>query len=48
MRDIDPDAIEAVAFAWLARQRLNLESVPVTTGPGATARILGAVYVPKK
>jgi len=42
---IDPDFLEATAFAWLARQRLlglpgNLPSVTGARGP----RVLGAVY----
>jgi anhydro-N-acetylmuramic acid kinase len=42
---IDPDWVEACAFAWLARQTLllrpgNLPSVTGATGP----RILGAIY----
>ena len=42
---IDPDFVEAVAFAWLARQRLlglpgNLPAVTGARGP----RVLGAVY----
>ena len=46
---IDPDAVEAVAFAWLARQRLlslpgNLRSV---TGATRDA-VLGGLYLPPK
>ena len=42
---VDPDYIEATAFAWLARQRLagqpgNLPSVTGARGP----RLLGGVY----
>jgi anhydro-N-acetylmuramic acid kinase len=42
---VDPDYLEAVAFAWLARQRLlglpgNLPAVTGARGP----RVLGAVY----
>jgi anhydro-N-acetylmuramic acid kinase len=42
---IDPDWVEALAFAWLARQTLhhepgNLPSVTGAQGP----RILGAIY----
>jgi anhydro-N-acetylmuramic acid kinase len=42
---IDPDWMEALAFAWLARQTIhrqpsNLPSVTGAQGP----RILGAVY----
>ena len=44
---MDPDYVEAAAFAWLARQRLageagNLPAVTGARGP----RILGAVYAP--
>ncbi|HJR10664.1 MAG TPA: anhydro-N-acetylmuramic acid kinase, partial [Rhodanobacteraceae bacterium] len=43
--DVDPDFVEAVGFAWLARARLeniagNLPSVTGARGP----RVLGAVY----
>jgi anhydro-N-acetylmuramic acid kinase len=42
---VDPDYLEAIAFAWLARQRLlglpgNLPAVTGARGP----RVLGAVY----
>jgi len=42
---VPPDAVEALAFAWLARQRLlnqpaNLPAVTGAHGP----RILGAIY----
>ena len=42
---LDPDYVEAVAFAWLARQRLldlpgNVPAVTGARGP----RVLGAVY----
>jgi anhydro-N-acetylmuramic acid kinase len=42
---IDPDWVEACAFAWLARQTLllqpgNLASVTGAAGP----RVLGAIY----
>lgn len=42
---IDPDWVEAVAFAWLARQTLNRKpgNVPEVTG-AAGPRILGAIY----
>jgi anhydro-N-acetylmuramic acid kinase len=44
---LDPDFVEAVGFAWLARARLehvsgNLPSVTGARGP----RVLGAVYAP--
>ena len=42
---LDPDAIEAMAFAWLARETLagrpgNLAAVTGAAGP----RVLGAIY----
>jgi anhydro-N-acetylmuramic acid kinase len=42
---VDPDYLEATAFAWLARQRLlgrpgNLPAVTGARGP----RVLGAIY----
>lgn len=45
---LDPDFVEAVGFAWLARARLdgapgNLPSVTGARGP----RVLGAVYAPR-
>ena len=45
VRGVDPDYVEAAAFAWLARQTLageagNLPSVTGARGP----RVLGAVY----
>ncbi|HVL59493.1 MAG TPA: anhydro-N-acetylmuramic acid kinase [Burkholderiaceae bacterium] len=42
---MDPQAVEAVAFAWLARERCanRAASVPAVTG-AASARVLGAVY----
>jgi anhydro-N-acetylmuramic acid kinase len=44
---LDPDFVEAVGFAWLARARLrgepgNLPSVTGARGP----RLLGGVYPP--
>jgi anhydro-N-acetylmuramic acid kinase len=44
---VDPGAVEALAFAWLARERLagrpaNLPAVTGARGP----RVLGAVYAP--
>lgn len=43
---LDPDWVEAVAFAWLARQRLEGKpgNVPDVTG-ASRAAVLGAVYV---
>ncbi len=42
---VDPDWVEACAFAWLARQALLLRpgNLPVVTG-AAGPRILGAIY----
>jgi anhydro-N-acetylmuramic acid kinase len=44
---IDPDWVEAVAFAWMARQRIRGEpsNVPAVTGARAEVR-LGGVYLP--
>ena len=42
----DPDSIEAVAFAWLARQRMNETPVRLTTADAVIERLLGAVYLP--
>ena len=44
---IDPDVVEALGFAWLARQTVlsrpgNLPSVTGAAGP----RVLGAIYSP--
>lgn len=44
----NPDSIEAVAFAWLARQRMLTTPVRLTTLDAVTERILGAVYLPSK
>jgi anhydro-N-acetylmuramic acid kinase len=46
-RGIDPGAVEALAFAWLARERLagRCGSLPSVTGARG-ARVLGAVYAP--
>ncbi len=40
-----PQAVEAVAFAWLARRRMRSESgnLPAVTGARGP-RVLGAVY----
>ena len=44
---LDPDFVEAVAFAWLARERVNLRSgnIPEVTRARRTA-ILGGIYAP--
>jgi len=42
---IDPDFIEAMAFAWLARERLQDRPGNLTTVTGARGpRVLGAIY----
>lgn len=44
---IDPDWVEAIAFAWLARQRLDGRPTNVPTVTGASDEIsLGAVFLP--
>jgi anhydro-N-acetylmuramic acid kinase len=42
---IEPDQVEALAFAWLARRSKRREtgSIPAVTGARG-ARILGAIY----
>ena len=42
---LDPDFVEAVAFAWLARERINLRdgNIPEVTR-AKHAAILGCVY----
>lgn len=45
-RDIDPDFVEAMCFAWLARERLAsraVQNVDSVTGAHG-ARVLGAIY----
>jgi anhydro-N-acetylmuramic acid kinase len=44
---VDPDAVEAMLFAWLANRRLQLAAgnLPSVTG-AARAAILGAIYEP--
>ena len=45
--NIDPMYVEAVAFAWLAEQRLLEQSIPLKSITGATKNaILGCVYLP--
>ncbi len=45
--DVDGDAIEAAAFAWLAYRRINGMPGNAPTVTGATAeRVLGAIYPP--
>lgn len=43
---IDSDMVEASAFAWLAYMRLAGRPVRMTTGAGARAITLGAIYSP--
>ena len=44
---IDPDAVEAVTFAWLARQRLENTPANLPSVTGAErAVVLGAIYEP--
>lgn len=43
---IDPDMVEASAFAWLAAMRLAGRPVQMTTGATGRAVLLGAVYAP--
>jgi anhydro-N-acetylmuramic acid kinase len=42
---IDPDWVEAIAFAWLARRWVQRQpgNLPAVTGAGAP-RVLGACY----
>ena len=44
---LDPDFVEAVAFAWLARERINLRSgnIPEVTR-ARRSTILGGIYAP--
>jgi len=44
---VDPEWVEAIAFAWLARQRLsgNVSNIPSVTGARAKLS-LGGVYLP--
>lgn len=41
---VDPDMIEATAFAWFAALRVAGQPVTLTTAPGVRALVLGAVY----
>lgn len=44
---IDPDWVEAVAFAWMARQRIRGEPSNVPAVTGASAEVsLGGIYLP--
>jgi len=44
---LDPDFVEAIGFAWLARARLEHApgNLPTVTGAHGS-RVLGAVYAP--
>ena len=45
---IHPDHVEAMAFAWLARQTLNQQAGNLPQVTGATkAAILGGIYTGK-
>lgn len=48
--NIDPDAIEALAFAWMAMRRIESKPVRITTDDSKPARMrmLGAVYKPSR
>ena len=41
---VDPDMVEALAFAWFAKQRLAYAPIRVTTNPNSSSKLLGAVY----
>lgn len=44
---IDPQWVEALAFAWLARQRMHEQALDLSTVTGATRPVLlGCVYLP--
>ena len=45
--NMDPDYVEAIAFAWLAKQRIEQKTanLPVVTGAASLA-FLGAIYQP--
>ncbi len=46
---MDPELVEAIAFAWLARQRLRGEPSNVPSVTGASAAVsLGGVYLPAR
>ncbi len=46
---LDPDCVEAVAFAWLAKCRMNGIAASLPSVTGATSpQILGAIYSTKK
>lgn len=43
---VDPDMVEACAFAWLAHMRLQAQPVSMTTGTVSRKVTLGAIYAP--
>lgn len=43
---VDPDMVEACAFAWLASMRISCTPVPLTTGKEPRSITLGATYEP--
>ena len=45
---LDPDLVEASAFAWLAHMRLQQQPIRMTTGPVTRQVHLGAVYTPSR
>ncbi|MGB1883520.1 MAG: anhydro-N-acetylmuramic acid kinase, partial [Gammaproteobacteria bacterium] len=45
---INPDAVEATTFAWMAARRLAMEPVLTATGSQLTSTLLGAVYEPTR
>ena len=45
--NLDPDFVEATAFAWLAQQRTNLLPVTLSTSAAVRTRCLGAIYEPR-
>ena len=45
---VDPDMVEACAFAWLARMRLQAQPVRMTTGTVSRQVQLGAIYAPTR
>jgi len=47
--ELPSDCVEAVAFAWLAKKRLENKSVNISTVTGANKNaVLGGIYAPNK